>query len=62
MEYCYNNIVFTLWKIEKQYVYHEGKCDVSHDLVPFVQYKKREKHPWRSALLAKLQTFSLLLY
>ena len=23
-------------------------CDVLHDLVPFVQFKKREKHPWRS--------------
>ena len=50
MEYCYNNIVFTLWKIEKQYIYHEGKCDVSHDLVPFVQYKKREKHPYGGVL------------
>ena len=24
------------------------KSDVSHDLVPFVQFKKREKHLWRS--------------
>ena len=23
-------------------------CDALRDLVPFVQYKKREKHPWRS--------------
>ena len=23
-------------------------CDVLLDLVPFVQLKKREKHPWRS--------------
>ena len=23
-------------------------CDALHDLVPFVQFKKREKHPWRS--------------
>ena len=23
-------------------------CDVLHDLVPFAQFKKREKHPWRS--------------
>ena len=21
------------------------KCDVLHDLVPFLQFKKREKHP-----------------
>ena len=24
-----------------------------HDLVPFVQFKKREKHPWRSANFRK---------
>ena len=24
-------------------------CDALHNLVPFVQFKKREKHPWRSA-------------
>ena len=24
-------------------------CDPLRDLVPFVQFKKREKHPWRSA-------------
>ena len=29
-------------------------CDVLRDLVPFVQFKKREKHPWRSV------TFGLL--
>ena len=23
-------------------------CDALRDLVPFVQFKKREKHPWRS--------------
>ena len=26
-------------------------CDVLRDLVPFVQFKKREKHPWRSVIL-----------
>ena len=30
--------------------------DALHDLVLFVQFKKREKHPWRSV------TFSLQLY
>ena len=30
-------------------------CDVLHNLVPFVQFKKREKHPWGDLL-------SLLLY
>ena len=23
-------------------------CDALRDLVPFVQFKNREKHPWRS--------------
>ena len=23
-------------------------CDGLRDLVPFVQFKKREKHPWRN--------------
>ena len=23
-------------------------CDALHDFVPFVQFKKCEKHPWRS--------------
>ena len=25
-----------------------NKCGALRDLVPFVQFKKREKHPWRS--------------
>ena len=25
------------------------------DLVPFAQFKKREKHPWRVLILVKLQ-------
>ena len=28
-------------------------CDVLLDLVPFVQFKKREKHPWRSITFTK---------
>ena len=34
----------------------EPMCDALRDLVPFVQFKKREKHPWKSV------TFSLQLY
>ena len=30
------------------------KCDVLQDLVPFVQFKKREKHPWRSVTFSKV--------
>ena len=35
-------------------------CDALHDLVPFVQFKKREKRPWRSATLLKLKPATLL--
>ena len=28
--------------------------DVLRDLVPFVQFKKSEKHPWRSVTLSKV--------
>ena len=33
-------------------------CDVLRDLVPFVQFKKREKHPWRSVNFSKVAGFS----
>ena len=26
----------------------QGICGALRDLIPFVQFKKREKHPWRS--------------
>ena len=29
-------------------------CDVLGDLVPFVQFKKREKHPCRSVTFSKV--------
>ena len=28
-------------------------CDALHDFVPFAQFKKREKHPWRSVTFSK---------
>ena len=31
------------------------KCDALRDLVPFIQFKKREKHPGGVLLLVKLQ-------
>ena len=34
-------------------------CGALRDLVPFVQFKKREKHPWRSVTLSKLAGSSL---
>ena len=33
-------------------------CDALSDLVPFVQFKKREKHPWRSVTLSKIAGFT----
>ena len=30
------------------------KCDTLRDLVPFVQFKKREKHPWRSVTFSNV--------
>ena len=32
-------------------------CDTLRDLVPFVQFKKREKHPWRSVTFSKVPGF-----
>ena len=32
-------------------------CDVLRDLVPFVQFKKREKHPWRNDTFSKVAGF-----
>ena len=29
-------------------------CDALRDLIPFVQFKKREKHRWRSVTLTKI--------
>ena len=29
-------------------------CDALHDLVTFVQFKKRKKHPWRSVNFSKV--------
>ena len=36
--------------------------DSLRDLVPFVQFKKREKHPWRSVTLTKFAGFSVEFY
>ena len=38
------------------------KCGPLRDLVPFVQFKKREKHPWRSVNFSKVAGFSPQLY
>ena len=36
-------------------------CDALHDLVPFAQFKKREKHPWRSVNFSKVKILLLKL-
>ena len=36
--------------------------DVSRDFVPFIQFEKREKHPWRSVTFSKVAGFGLQLY
>ena len=29
-------------------------CDALRDLIPFVQFEKREKHPWKSVTFNKV--------
>ena len=35
------------------------KCDALRDLVPFAQFKKREKHPWGSFNFSKARVLLL---
>ena len=48
--------VHTPYPLRTIYVQHTISLDsdVLHDLVPFVQFKKREKHPWRSVTFSKV--------
>ena len=48
--------------IRKNEKLKSDKCDALRDLLAFVQFKKREKHPWRSVTLSKVASFSLQLY
>ena len=41
---------------------HSGLSDVLRDLVPFVQFKKREKRPWRNVTLSKVAGFNMQIY
>ena len=36
----------------------KGLCVALHNLVPFVRFKKREKHPWRSVTFSKACNFA----
>ena len=44
--------IFQFSRIDSKY-----RCDVLRDLVPFAQFKKREKHPWRSVTFGKDKGF-----
>ena len=44
---------------EKNFPVERVKCDALRDLAPFVQFKKREKQPWRSVNFSKGAGFSL---
>ena len=41
--------------------YIKNICDALRNLEPYVQLKKREKHPWRSVYFSKVVGFSLQL-
>ena len=50
------------WMIQRDYrtwLLHTN-CDALRDLVPFVQFKKREKHPWRSVTFSKVAGYWML--
>ena len=32
-------------------------CDALRDFLPFVQFKKHEKHPWKNVTLCKIAGF-----
>ena len=40
---------------------HNTICDALRNLVPFVQFKKRKKHPWRSVNFSKVAGLKLTL-
>ena len=47
-----NGLKLTIYSKKAQYI-----CGSMRNLVPFVQSKKREKHPWRSANFSKVAGF-----
>ena len=36
-----------------------SQCDALLDLVPFVRFKKHEKHPWRSVTFSKVAGYNI---
>ena len=60
-------VVYVLVSILKLFTiyFFPNKCslfkrDALRNLVPFVQFKKREKHPWMSVTFSKLLAISLI--
>ena len=53
--YLFLFICFVLFETKS----HRIICDALRDLVPFVQFKKREKYPWRSNSFSKVAGWSL---
>ena len=50
-------------KWAKEFIsYVEQKCGALHDFVAFVQFKKREKHPWGYVNFSKVADFNLQPY
>ena len=46
------------WRGVNPSIKSEEICGALRDLVPFVQFKKREKYPWRSVNFSKVAGFS----
>ena len=57
--YRRNNFVRFVGKTRSSINWYSFICDVLCNLVPFVQFKKREKHSWSSVFLIKLQAVFL---
>ena len=50
----FNEIFFQILSQMPAVFYGAMICDALRDLVPFVQFQKREKRPWRSVNFSKV--------
>ena len=53
----WENVLFKIKELERLWhKWYKGRkiCDTLHDLVPFVQFKNRKIHPWRSVTFSKV--------
>ena len=41
-------------QIKEKLIQKNISCDALHDLIQFVQFRKREKHAWRSDTFSKI--------